>query len=235
MWGELQKLDRDLVFNLCQYGMGDVWKWGGEVGNCWRTTGDLGCEAAHAGLPGFYNIALSNAQHWQNARPGGWNDPDYILIGWVGDANRMGMGTPTTLTPDEQYAYMSLWCLMASPLIFSGDMDRLDPFTLNVLCNAELIDVDQEPLGKQARIVRHTGGELVLSKPLEDGSTAVGLFNLGSKPARLSVSWSELGLSGPQRVRDLWRQKNLADARETYEAQVPRHGVSIVRLEKLRQ
>jgi alpha-galactosidase len=130
---------------------------------------------------------------------------------------------------------MSLWCLMASPLIFSGDMARLDPFTLNVLCNAELIDVDQDPLGKQARIVRHTGSELVLSKPMEDGSTAVGLFNLGPKAARLSVSWPELGLSGPQRVRDLWRQKDLSNARDSYEAQVPRHGVSMVRLEKLRQ
>jgi alpha-galactosidase len=142
------------------------------------------------------------------------------------------VGTPTTLTPDEQYSYMSLWCLMASPLIFSGDMARLDPFTLNVLCNAELIDVDQDPLGKQARIVRRTAGELVLSKPLEDGSTVVGLFNLGPEPARLSVSWPELGLSGPQRVRDLWRQRNLSDARESYESQVPRHGVSVVRLDK---
>ncbi len=231
MWGELQKLDRDMVFNLCQYGMGEVWKWGGEVGNCWRTTGDLGLESG-AGLPGFYKIALSNAQHWQDARPGGWNDPDYILIGWVGDAHHMGQGTPTALTPNEQYSYMSLWCLMASPLIFSGDMARLDPFTLNVLCNAELIDVDQDPLGKQARIVRRTAGELVLSKLIEDGSTVVGLFNLGPEPARLSVSWSDLGLTGPQRVRDLWRQKDLSDARESYAAQIPRHGVLVVRLEK---
>jgi alpha-galactosidase len=232
MWGELEKLDRDVVFNLCQYGMGEVWKWGGEVGNCWRTTGDLGLESGAAGLPGFYKIALSNAQHSQNARPGGWNDPDYILIGWVGDAHRMGQGTHTTLTPSEQYSYMSLWCLMASPLIFSGDMARLDPLTLNVLCNAELIDADQDPLGKQARIVRRTAGELLLAKPMEDGSTVVGLFNLGPQPARITVSWAELGLSGPQHVRDLWRQKDLAEARESYEAQVPRHGVSVVRLEK---
>ena len=145
------------------------------------------------------HIALSNAQHWQNARPGQWNDPDYILIGWVGDA-RDGPRPPTTLTPDEQYSYMSLWCLMASPLIFGGDMARLDPFTLNVLCNAEVIDVDQDPLGQQARIVRQTRDELVLAKTMEDGSTAVGLLNLGPKASRLGVSWTELGLSGPQRV-----------------------------------
>ena len=68
----------------------------------------------------------------------------------------MGVGHKTPLTPNEQYSYMSMWCLMASPLIFSGDMARLDPFTLNVLCNAEVIDVDQDALGRQARIVRKT-------------------------------------------------------------------------------
>ena len=91
MWGELHKQNRDIVFNLCQYGMGNVWQWGGDVGNCWRTTGDLGL-AAGARLPSFYGIAFSNARHWENARPGAWNDPDYILVGWVGDAHGMGPG-----------------------------------------------------------------------------------------------------------------------------------------------
>ena len=152
---ELKKQDRDIVLNLCQYGMGEVWKWGGEVGQCWRTTGDLGLERGSR-LPGFYSIGFSNAQHWEYARPGCWNDPDYLLIGYVGDAYQMGVGRKTTLTPNEQYSYMSMWCLMAAPLIFSGDMARLDPFTLNVLCNAEVIDVDQDALGRQARIVRKT-------------------------------------------------------------------------------
>ena len=84
---ELKKQDRDIVLNLCQYGMGEVWKWGGEVGQCWRTTGDLGLERGGR-LPGFYSIGFSNAQHWENAGPGCWNDPDYLLIGYVGDAAR---------------------------------------------------------------------------------------------------------------------------------------------------
>jgi alpha-galactosidase len=230
MWTELQKLDRDLVFNLCQYGMGDVWKWGGAVGHCWRTTGDLGLENG-AGLPGFYKIGFSNARHWENAGPGAWNDPDYILIGWVGDAHGMGQGKPTTLTPNEQYSYMSMWCLMAAPLLFSGDMARLDPFTLNVLCNAEVIAVDQDSLGHQARIASQTRREFILVKELGDGSRAVGLFNLGSASRKLSASWNNLGISGKQRVRDLWRQKDLGFRENSIDADVPRHGVAFLRLQ----
>jgi alpha-galactosidase len=229
MWAELQKLDRDVVFNLCQYGMGEVWKWGAEVGHCWRTTGDLGLERG-ARLPGFYKIGLSNARHYEYARPGAWNDPDYILIGWVGDAHGLGMGKQTTLTPNEQYSYMSMWSLMAAPLIFSGDMAKLDAFTLNVLCNAEVIEVNQDPLGRQAKILRETRKELVLVKELENGSRAIGLFNLAPQPARLKVTWAELGLDGPQQVRDVWRQKDLSKARDNFSIEVPRHGVAFVRL-----
>jgi alpha-galactosidase len=231
MWGELQKLDRDVVFNLCQYGKGDVWKWGGEVGNCWRTTGDLGLERGR-GLPGFYSIGMSNARHWENARPGAWNDPDYILIGWVGDAFSMGAGHKTTLAPNEQYSYMSMWSLMAAPLIFSGDMAKLDPFTLNILCNHEVIGVDQDPLGKQARILRQDVGELVLVKDLEDGAKAAGIFNLRPHPARMAVTWAELGLDGKQSVRDLWRQKDIGLVDGRYEANVPGHGVMLLRLSR---
>jgi alpha-galactosidase len=227
---ELKKQDRDIVLNLCQYGMGEVWKWGGEVGQCWRTTGDLGLERSSR-LPGFYGIGLSNAQHWENARPGSWNDPDYLLIGYVGDAHRMGVGRKTTLTPGEQYSYMSMWCLMAAPLIFSGDMAKLDPFTLNVLCNAEVIDVDQDALGRQARIIRKTPSEFILLKDLEDGSKALGLFNLGEADATISAAWSDLGLGGKQQVRDLWRQKDLPAAVEKFQAPVPRHGVLLVKLQ----
>lgn len=230
MWAELQKLDRDIVLNLCQYGMGEVWKWGGEVGHCWRTTGDLGLEGGQLSR-GIYKVGLFNATLADFAGPGRWNDPDYILIGWVGDARRMGEGRPTSLTPNEQYSHMSMWCLMAAPLIFSGDMTKLDPFTLNILCNAEVIEIDQDPLGKQARIVSQTSTSLVLAKPLEDGSLAVGLFNLGPVPATVSVDLAALNLKGRQRARDLWRQKDLpAPVEGSYSADLPRHGVSLIRL-----
>jgi alpha-galactosidase len=226
----LKKLDRDIVFNLCQYGMADVWKWGGEVGgHCWRTTGDLGLEGGQLSL-GIYQVGLKNATLWEHARPGEWNDPDYILIGYVGNAQVGGEGRPTTLTPNEQYTHMSMWCLMASPLIFSGDMERLDEFTLNILCNAEVIEVDQDPLGKQARVVRRDEDELVLAKPLLGGSLAVGLFNLSEFEREMSVAWADLGIEGAQRARDPWRQRDVGVLSGKYAVPVGRHGVSLVRL-----
>jgi len=226
----LKTLDRDIVLNLCQYGMNEVWKWGGQVGgNCWRTTGDLGLHRGDR-LPGFFHIGMSNAQHWQYARPGQWNDPDYILIGWVGSARGHGIGKQTTLTGNEQYSYMSMWSLMAAPLFFSGDMAKLDEFTLNVLCNAEVIDINQDPLGKQARPIVVDDETLILAKPLEDGSVAVGLFNLRELPRKITVTWEQLGIGSSQHVRDVWRQRDVADAEGRYSAQVGRHGVMFVRL-----
>lgn len=227
----LKACGRDIVYNLCQYGMGDVWTWGATVGgNCWRTTGDLGLEQGEM-LPGFYGIGLSNARHYENAGPGGWNDPDYILIGWVGNAhNSDEPGQPTTLTPSEQYSYMSMWCLMAAPLFFSGDMAKLDDFTVSILCSPEVIDVDQDPLGKQAKPLVQDDQTLILAKPMEDGSLAVGLFNLAEAGRKMTVEWPLLGLQGKQRVRDLWRQKDMGTAEGRFDADVTRHGVALVRL-----
>jgi alpha-galactosidase len=231
----LKEQSRDIVYNLCQYGMGDVWTWGAEVGgNCWRTTGDLGLERG-ALLPGFYSIGLSNARHYEYAGPGRWNDPDYILIGWVGNAHsQTEPGKPTTLTPNEQYSYMSMWCLMAAPLFFSGDMAKLDDFTLNVLCNAEVIEVDQDSLGKQARPLVQDDETLILSKPMEDGSLAVGLFNLTEMPRQMKIDWPLLGAQGKQRARDLWRQRDLGSFEGDYSAEVPRHGVILIRVFPIR-
>ena len=243
MWNELLKQKRDIVLNLCQYGMDKVWEWGGQVGNSWRTTGDLGLENSEA-MPGFYYIGRSNAEHWPYAKRGNWNDPDYILIGWVGSAHQMGEGTKTTLSPSEQYFYMSMWSLMASPLIFSGDMGRLDEFTLNVLCNHEVIEVNQDPMGIQGRIVKETDTELVMLKPLEDGSMAVGLFHITGDsadpagyfdwgmrdPMELSVTSEELGITGNYTIRDLWRQQDIGTFTKSHSCTVPYHGVQFIKL-----
>jgi alpha-galactosidase len=149
----------------------------------------------------------------------------------VGNAhNQNEPGQPTKLTPNEQYSYMSMWCLMAAPLFFSGDMAKLDDFTVSILCSPEVIDVDQDPLGKQAKPLVQDDETLVLAKPMEDGSLAIGLFNLTEAPREIAVDWSLLGLQGPRQARDLWRQKNLGRFTDRFTTSVARHGVALIQL-----
>jgi alpha-galactosidase len=119
---------------------------------------------------------------------------------------------------------------MAAPLFFAGEMTQLDPLTLNVLCNAEVIDIDQDILGRQARVLRHTDQELVLVKLLEDGDLAVGLFNLSETPQNITASWNDLGISGARTVRDVWRQHDLGMMDSAYATTIAPHDVMLVRL-----
>ena len=163
-------------------------------------------------------------------QPGRWNDPDYVQIGYVGDAQTGGEPKPSQLTPNEQYAFMSLWSLSAVPLMFSGTMDHLDEFTLNVLCNPEVIEIDQDPLGQCASVSPWDDDSFVMVKEMEDGSKAIGLCNGGEMDTTMTVTWSAAGLKGKQRVRDPWRQKEIGIFEEQYGAVVPRHAVTLVRL-----
>jgi alpha-galactosidase len=160
--------------------------------------------------------------------PGAWNDPDYLLLGYI--SNWKGGMSPTPLTPNEQYTHVSLWCLVAAPLIFSGDITRLDEFTLSLLTNDEVLDVDQDPLGKPGRRVWQGDDLEVWAKDLEDGSKAAGLFNRGEMESNVTAKWADLGLKGNQLVRDLWRQKELGSFSSEFKATVPRHGVVLVRI-----
>jgi alpha-galactosidase len=230
MGGILQRQSRDIVLNLCQYGMSDVWKWGAQVGgHSWRTTGDLGLEK-DTRLPGFYSIAFKNAKLWEYAAPGAWNDPDYILIGWYGDPRTDTVPRKVKFTAHEQYSYMSLWSLMASPLFFSGDMEKLDEFTLNVLNNREIIDINQDALGRQARLIRQTERDMVLAKPLEDGGLAVGLFNLADTPANVEATFQDLGISGARKARDAWRHRDLGQRKGKLQAALAARSVAVFRL-----
>jgi hypothetical protein len=231
----VQKLDRDVVLNFCQYGMGDVWKWGRETGgHSWRTAGDLGL--SFEGIPAALfrdAFALYGRNELQKySAPGAWNDPDYLLLGYL--SNWKGGTAPTPLSPNEQYAHMSLWCLLAAPLILSGDITRLDDFTLSLLTNDEVLDVDQDPLGKSALRVAKNGDHEVWAKDMEDGSKAVGLFNRGEGDASVAVKWSDLGLQGKQTVRDLWRQKDLGEYENAFSATVGRHGVVLIRIQPVK-
>ena len=118
---------------------------------------------------------------------------------------------------------------MAAPLVYSGDMTRLDAFTLNVLCNPEVIDIDQDPLGKQGYPVFQSGDVEVWTKPLEDGSMAVGIFNTAEIGRSCTMHWVDAGLTGKQALRDLWRQKDLGTFEDSFTTDIPRHGVCLLR------
>lgn len=229
LMGNLLKVQkRDILFNLCQYGMGNVWEWGAAVGGqSWRTSGDLGFE-----LDRIFQVALKNAEHASQQKPGAWNDPDYIQIGYIGNARGGGLPKPCPLTPTEQYSFMSLWCLMAAPLFYSGDMTKLDDFTLNVLCNPEVIDIDQDSLGKCAKVISNTGKTFLMLKELDDGGHALGFCNASESEASIAAVWSELGLPDDQSLRDVWRQKELGNFEKSFTAGVRPHGVVLVRLKR---
>ena len=170
---------RDMVFSLCQYGMADVWKWGGSVnGNCWRTTGDI--VDTWRSLSG---IGFKQDKAAPYAKPGNWNDPDMLIVGQVGWGNLH----PTRLTPDEQYTHISLWCLLSAPLLIGCDMTKFDDFTLNLLSNDEVLALDQDALGKEATCVIKDGDLRVYEKKLEDGGRALGFFNLGATTGKTGV------------------------------------------------
>lgn len=217
----LRQQPRDIVYSLCQYGMSDVWKWGDSVdGNCWRTTNDITDTWASV-----KSIALDQEKSATYAKPGNWNDPDMLVVGQVG----WGNPHPSKLKPDEQYLHISLWSLFSAPLLIGCDMEQLDDFTLNLLTNDEVIEINQDPLGKEAICVQTIGDFRVYVKELEDGSRAVGFCNFGQDIVDISyIDFDKLGLNGKFKVRDLWRQKNISTI-ETKTGQidikVPAHGV----------
>ena len=219
----LNKVDRDIVFSLCQYGMGNVWEWGDEVrGNLWRTTGDIIDTWQSLSQIGFNQIA--NAKY---AKPGNWNDPDMLIVGWVGWGPNLHR---SRLTPDEQYTHISLWCLLSAPLLIGCDLERLDDFTLNLLTNDEVLALDQDPLGKQAVPIIKNGNIQVWVKNLEDGTIAVGIFNLGKDSEKYSLDLKEIGINSKVKIRDLWRQKDLGSFTGKYTSKIPSHGVVLVKI-----
>jgi alpha-galactosidase len=150
-----------------------------------------------------------------------------LIVGEVG----WGQTHPTRLTPDEQYTHISLWCLLSAPLLIGGDMEKFDAFTLNLLSNDEVLALDQDALGQQATCVITNGDVRIYEKKLEGGGCALGFFNLGSAPANLEFNQlGQLGFTGPQHVRDLWRQSNLPDVDAVggvLKMTIPAHGVQL--------
>jgi len=219
----LDKVNRDIVFSFCQYGMGDVWKWGQQIGgNCWRTTGDI-----NDSWSSLHSIYERQNGHEVYAGPGHWNDPDMLVVGIVGWGNTH----PSHLTQNEQILHITMWSLLSSPLLIGCDMTKLDPFTLALLTNDEAIAISQDELGKPAgKISTADDGGEVWARPLSDDTKAVGLLNPTSGPLAVTVTWAELGLKGSQNVRDLWLHQNVGKFDSAYTVTVPTHGAVLLKV-----
>jgi len=213
---------RDIIFSLCQYGMGDVWTWGALVGgNSWRTTGDITDTWASLSGIGFrQNVAAPFTA------PGHFNDPDMLVVGKVGWGPSLH---PSRLSPEEQYTHISLWCLLSAPLLIGCDMSQLDAFTLNLLTNDEVLAIDQDAAARPAIKAYDHNQIQVWTKDLEDGSKAIGIFNLSDSATHASIDLASLKLAPKQKLRDLWRQKDLGVISQTYTAFIASHGVILLR------
>jgi alpha-galactosidase len=223
MGDALRSLPRDIVFSLCQYGQAGVSEWGPKVGGqAWRTTGDIRDSWESMSAQGFGQNGL---EKW--AHPGAWNDPDMLVIGVLGWGVEPHQ---TRLTPNEQLTHITLWSMLSSPLLLGCDLSKLDKFQIDLLTNDEVLDVNQDPLGRQAARRSQDGSLEVWSKPMADGSLAVGLFNRGVASARVTAKWADLGLSEKRLVRDLWQRRDLGSFADAFSAEVPSHGAVLVKV-----
>jgi alpha-galactosidase len=206
---------RPIVYSLCQYGLNDVWKWGPDVGgNLWRTTGDI-----RDAWDSMTKIGFNQDQLAPYAGPGHWNDPDMLEIGNGG------------MTDIEYRTHMSLWSMLAAPLISGNDLRDMTPAIHDILTNKEVIAVDQDPDGKQATRISKSGDQEIWARPLTGGAYAVALFNRAQSDAKMTVKWSDVGIKGkPRKVRDLWSHSDVETGGSDYSATVPGHGVLMLRI-----
>lgn len=224
----LHDTGRDIIFSLSNNGLHTLLNEIGDVAplaNSWRTTDDV-----HDNWKNVSNSAYNEDAWAPYTGPGHFNDPDMLVIGVIG----WGHPHPSLLTPDEQYTQISMWCLLSAPLILGCDLEKLDPFTTSLITNDEVLDIDQDSLGKQATCVSQSGDLKVYAKPLEDGSWAVGLCNTGKDSTSVTVKWDDLKLVGNQQVRDLWRQKDLGIFDKEFSSPVAPHGVVLLRITRAR-
>jgi len=208
---------RPIVFSLCQYGNDAVWRWGPSVGgNLWRTTGDISDRYASMAAIGFGQAGLSKF-----AGPGHWNDPDMLEVGNGG------------MTLDEYRTHMSLWAILAAPLLSGNDLTKMSPDTIALLTNREVIAIDQDPAGQQGDRVWSEGPALeIWARPLADGSKAVGLFNRLTIPMGMELDFAKIGFASRVRVRDIWGAKDLGELSGKFQAMVPPHGVVLLHVSK---
>ncbi len=204
---------RPMVYSICEYGVGSVWEWGPKVGgNLWRTTDDIRDNYRSMALIGFSQAGLERF-----AGPGHWNDPDLLEVGNGG------------MTADQYRTQMSLWAMLAAPLLAGNDLSKMDEVTKSILINREVIAVDQDKLGIQGWRV---GPPQIWIKPLSDGAKAVAMFNYvtDDEAEPLTLQFKDVGFDGPVHVRDLWAHRDLGILDKSYTVTIPEGGVVMLRL-----
>ena len=217
MGDALRATGRPIVYSLCQYGRLDVWKWGASVGgNLWRTTGDIRDSWDSMTRIGFAQDSLA-----RYARPGHWNDPDMLEIGNGG------------MTDDEYRTHMSLWSMLAAPLLAGNDLRTMTPAVRDVLLNREVIAVDQDAAGTQGTRAWAAGDQEIWTRPLAGGDRAVALFNRAAVAAEVVIPWDALRVD-PQggAARDLWAHRDVAATSLLQPMRIPAHGVIMLRLHR---
>jgi alpha-galactosidase len=217
----LKKSGRPIVFSLCEWGSTKPWLWAKDVGNLWRSTGDITDKwdtgKKQDGLGVVQILDLQDGLQ-SFAGPGHWNDPDMLEVGNGG------------MTNTEYRAHFSMWCLLAAPLMAGNDIRTMTREIHDILTNKEVIAIDQDPLGREGRRVKGARGLEVWARQLADGGRAVALLNRTAAEANISVAWTDLGYPDhlSAKVRDLWAMKDLGEKSGSFSAAVPSHGVVMV-------
>jgi alpha-galactosidase len=212
----LKATGRPIVFSLCQYGWDSVWEWAPALGgNSWRTTDDI-----NPHWDRIYAILSQQEGLEAYAGPGHWNDPDMLEVG------------NGELTLAENRSHFSMWAMFASPLLAGNDLPNMKPEIKSILMNHDVIAIDQDPLGKQARRVYADGEVEVWTRHLKGGAMAVAVLNAGSDrysthPFHLNLE--KLGLHGPQQAKDLWTSKEM-ELTNNMPLELVSHDILLVRI-----
>ncbi len=211
----LAQSGRSIVFSICNWGVKAPWRWGPATGNLWRTTGDINDTYDRMSLIGFGQNGLEKF-----AGPGHWNDPDMLEVGNGG------------MKRDEYRTHMALWALLAAPLLAGNDLRNMSPETKELLTNPEVLAVDQDPKGVQGRRIWGEGPLEIWVKALADSNQAVGLFNRSESAIKMTFDLSVVGVPPSAKLRDLLDHKDLGTMQNSFAAEVPMHGVVLVKVSK---
>jgi alpha-galactosidase len=210
----LDHTGRPVILSLCQYGQDDVWKWGATVGgNLWRTTGDINDTYDRMATIGFGQAGLA-----PYAGPGHWNDPDMLEVG----NGHMSL--------DEYRTHMSLWAILAAPLLAGNDLSQMTAETKSLLMNKDVIAIDQDALGKQGDRLHKDDDLETWTRSLAGGAIAVGLFNRSNAAAPMTLKLKDAGLIHASSIRDIWSAKTVTAPNSELTTTVPPHGVVLLLL-----